>query len=92
MAKKPMKQVKKSQIPAGDLGAALYALSQEIKGVAEELHPLWHVEELADNVGNLIAPLDALATAAAMKVIAEYGSEDDRSAVVAYLTRRYLND
>jgi len=57
------------------------------KEIAEVLRPLYHIEEIADNLGTLASALDGLTHATAMSVIAQYGSNEDRGAAVNYLKR-----
>ena len=89
-AKKPATRGTDAGSEAGVLSSDLYGLGKEIEGVAEELHPLWHLEALADNVGHLAEPLSSLATAVAMKTLIEHGTEEDRQAALAHLKRIYL--
>jgi hypothetical protein len=99
MAKKTPKKPATVETPASrndDLGSAVYGLAKEIKGagdsVAEELRPLYHIEVIADNLGTLASALDGLAHATAMSVIAQYGSNEDRAVVVAYLKRWFVEE
>jgi hypothetical protein len=58
-----------------------------LNSVDEDLRPLRHTEEIADNLGRLATALDGLSNAMAMSVIAQYGTDRDREAAVAYLKR-----
>ena len=53
--------------------------------VADALQPLYHLEDLADNLELLARRLDGLASAVALHVIAQYGSQAERAKAVAHL-------
>ncbi len=87
MAKKTPKKTNAVRIPASsdELGLAVTDLAKAIESIAEELRPLYHIEQVADNLGALAPELDGLGKVTAMSVIARYGSDEDRAAAVAYL-------
>lgn len=62
-------------------------LADAVDSVAEELRPLYHLEPVADNIGELANALHRLANATALSVIAKHGTEKDREAAVAHLKR-----
>jgi hypothetical protein len=65
-----------------------------VKGLDDltyNLQPLYHIESLADNVGELASALHGLANATAMSVIAKNGTQDDRAVAVEYL-KRWFDD
>ena len=64
-------------------------LAKAVESVAEELRPLYKIEETNDALGELASALHHLAHAQAMSVIAEFGSEKDRATAVEYLKRQY---
>lgn len=53
--------------------------------IAEELRPLYQLETVADNLGEIASALHTLAHATALRVIAEHGSDRDRKAMVENL-------
>ncbi len=94
MTKKTPKKPNSGKAPASsddDLGTAVYGLAKAVESVAEELRPLYHIEQIADNLGALAPELDGLAKATAMSVIAQHGSNEDRAAAVSYL-KRWFHD
>jgi hypothetical protein len=68
-----------------DVGMALHGLAKELGAVAEELHPLCHVESMSDHIGSLAAAVSDLARATAMSVIAKRGTDEDRAVAIEYL-------
>ena len=50
-----------------------------------DLHNLWHLETVADHLGEIASALDRMAKVAAMGVIAEQGSPEDREIALGYL-------
>jgi hypothetical protein len=68
-----------------DVGTALRGLAKEVGTVAEELHPLRHVESMSDHIGSLAAAVSDLARATAMSVIAKSGTDEDRAVAIVYL-------
>lgn len=70
-------------------GTALSSLAQEVGGIAEELRPLYHIESISDNIGELASALRGLADATAMSVIAKNGNEEDGAVAVEHLKRRF---
>ena len=52
-----------------------------------DLHKLWHLETVGDRLGEIASALDRMAKVAAMGVIAEHGSHEDREIVLGYLKR-----
>jgi hypothetical protein len=72
-----------------DFGSAAYGLAKAIEGagesVAGKLHDLYHIEQIADHLGNLGSALNGLANATALSVIAQYGSTEDRAEAVSHL-------
>jgi hypothetical protein len=68
---------------------ALYGFAKELSasldGIAEELKPHYHIEEVADNLHSIASALNGLAKAMAMQTIAQNGSDEDRSKAVTYL-------
>ena len=75
-----------------EYGSALYGLAKELEGVGKELSPLYHLEAVADNLASMATSIDALAHAQALAVIAQNGTKEERSAAVANLKRRWLDD
>ncbi len=75
----------------GDLGRAVFGLAKEVAGglesIAEELRRLRYVEDAADSLSELASALHGLANATALSVVAQYGSNEDRAAVVDKLKR-----
>jgi len=71
--------------------SALYGFAKELSAsvdeVAKELRPLYHVENVADNVGELASAIARLASVTSLSVIATHGTDEDRAAVVAQLKR-----
>jgi hypothetical protein len=50
-----------------------------------------HLDEIGDMVNRLANALDRLASAAAMRVIAEHGSQDDREIALIHLKGQFEN-
>jgi hypothetical protein len=55
------------------------------------LRDLYHLDEIGDMVNRLANALDRLASAAAMRVIAEHGSQDDREIALVHLKGQFEN-
>lgn len=91
MAKKkttrPKKAVPSKQDSDADFGNGLYGLAKAIESVAEEIHHLYHLDTINDNIGQIAAAADSISNAVAAYVIAQHGTEADRKEVVAYLKR-----
>jgi hypothetical protein len=87
MAKKVIKgkNTAKTAAVADDQGAGMYGLAKAIEGVADEIRPLYHIEQMGDYVGDLASAVNNLANATALSVIAQHGSTEDRAAVVERL-------
>jgi hypothetical protein len=87
MKKKPSKSKKSPAVKDdGSTGQALYGLTKELGSIlADELHPLYHLEEMAQSVNDVAVAMDTLARATAMSVIAKNGSEEDRAKAVSFL-------
>jgi hypothetical protein len=64
-------------------------LAKEIEGVAEELHPMYHIEQMGDYVGDVASALNGLSNTNALSMIPRYGTDEDRVVVVAILKRGY---
>lgn len=84
---KTVKKDAKKKTADGDMGMALVGLAEELGGVGEELRPLHHIETMADNIAELANALHHLANATALSVIAQHGTDEDRTTVVASLKR-----
>jgi hypothetical protein len=83
-AKKPQ-SVKLAVMPNDETGQGLYGLAKELSGVAEELRPLYHIETVADNIGELASALHYLAQATALSAIAKNGTEEERKIALTSL-------
>lgn len=83
--KKTRKMIKPAEDASPDTGHGLYGLAKAIEGVGEELHPLYHIEQMGDYVGDLSSALNSLANATALSVIAQHGNAEDRTAAVERL-------
>ncbi len=66
-------------------------LAKAIHAVAEELGPLYKIEETNDALAELAMALRHLAHAKSMSVIAQFGNEEDRAAAVEYLKSHYYS-
>ena len=91
MAKKPSLAVGPTRIAADNTSSAIGALAMAVSDVSKEVRPLYHIESVADHIGELASALDSLAKATAMSVIAKNGSEEDRAIAVAHL-KRWFDD
>lgn len=86
----PAKKSNVARMPKeSDYNPNIYGLAKELSasldGIAEELRPFFHVEQVADNLGSIASSLDGLAKAMAMQVIAQGGNAEDRAKAVEYL-------
>jgi hypothetical protein len=75
---------------SGDSTAqALYGFAKELSasldGIAQELKPHYHIEEVADNLAGIATSLGDLARAVALQTIAQNGNEDDRAKAIENL-------
>ena len=68
-----------------DSGMAMIGLAQAIEGVGEHIRPLYHIEPLADYIGDAARALDSLAKATALTAIAQYANSEDRTKAVDIL-------
>jgi hypothetical protein len=80
------------ELVSDDLGLGLLGLAKEIEGLAQEVRPLYHIEQMGDYVGEVANAVHHLANATAMSVICQYGTDEDRAAAVAYLKRCHSDE
>ena len=70
-------------------GRTVPAKKKVPRGVVPEafndLHNLWHLETVGERLGEIASALDRMAKVAAMGVIAEHGSPEDREIALGYL-------
>lgn len=67
------------------VGHAAQAIVIAGESIAEKLPEDHHFEQIAEYLGELASALHAVAHARAMSVIAQYGSNEDRTRAVTYL-------
>jgi hypothetical protein len=66
-----------------DLSSAIGSVGKMMAEVSNSLDNLSHLEQVADNLGNLGA-IDSLARAIAGYTVAQYGSDEDRAKIVEH--------
>jgi len=88
MAKKMNTPKKPKNNGNDDTGKGFHALANAIEGLGE-LPASYRMEEIADNLASLASELGTLAHVSAMSVIAQHGTEDDRTAALKYLKRHF---
>jgi mono/diheme cytochrome c family protein len=64
------------------------ALAKAIEGLGE-LPASYRIEEISEHLASLASELRSLAHASAMSIIAQYGTDEDRAAVVKYLKHHF---
>ena len=94
MAKKKAKRsdAKRRAAPVSDAPSARTEGPGTLADIAEalgSLSDLYHLDKIGDMVNRLANALDSLASAAAMRVIAEHGSQDDREIALVHLKRQF---
>jgi len=84
-----LKKIKAAPAPKekgnGDVGMGLHGLGTAVESIADELRPLYHIEQLSENVAELAAAVHSLAQANALSVIAKNGNQADRSVALEHL-------
>jgi len=60
-----------------------------IADIAAELGALYKLEAIADNLGEIASALHGVATATAMRVLVEHGSQDDREIALVHLKAQF---
>ena len=70
---------------SGDVGSGLYAVGKAVESVAEELQPLYKIEELNEALNNIAQAIYDRANLSAMGLIAQYGTDEDREIALKYL-------
>jgi len=82
---KKTKATPKPSEASDDLGSGFLALATAVDGIAEELRPLYKIEDLNDNLAGIASSIHDLANATKLSLIAKHGSDGDRARVVAWL-------
>ena len=82
------KKTNVAQMPA-DYDPNMHGLAKELSasldGIAEELKPHHHIEEIADNLGNIASALSGLVKVHALQAIAAHGNDEERARAVEQL-------
>jgi methyl-accepting chemotaxis protein len=70
------------------LGSGLYHLAKATQSIADEIDSLkYKTEEMAESLNHISNSIDGFGTTVELAIIAQYGSEEDRTRVVEHLKK-----
>jgi hypothetical protein len=73
------------QTTTNDSGAAALAIklvAESIDDLASEVRPIYHIEALSDNIGELASAMYRLANVTAYSALAAHGDKEDRESAL----------